>query len=414
MFQNVRPKQHTNYSRIKNIRDLEPIYDALRVPYRLPKGTYQTISNQSHVPISTLKKWRKKLLENDKINHVHGAPNVSHVLPKEIEDKIYEQIFKEKIENKIYCNKYTIKKKALDIAKDYPKFKAGHSWIIGFMKRYNLSLRSPHVRRRTAPNDTIVSKFLSDFDVALLQFDRKCIYNMDECAWRISNGHLKTITRKGSDEVVIFSQEELKTTITIIATINLSGDKLALCLIAHGKTEKCEKKYRTDKRLRRYIKKDKLVIFHSESGWATSNIMDKYLKFLAKQNDKNPSYLLFDLHSSHRDEQTKFHANFRNINLSYIPAGLTSFWQPLDRRIFGHLKKKCQEQFEILLAEKSLEDVDIIDALVILLDTWEKFPRTAIIGAWSHLVQEQDNDEYEYQNEEEEEKEIDMIEEASS
>lgn len=78
------------------------------------------------------------------------------------------------------------------------------------------------------------------------------------------------------------------------------------------------------------------------------------------------------------------------------------------------MKKKFQGQFEILLAEKSLEDVDIIDALVILLDTWEKFPRTAIIGAWSHLVQEQDNDEYEYQNEEEEEKEIDMIEEASS
>ena len=112
MFQNVRPKQHTSYSRIKNIRDLEPIYDALRVPYRLPKGTYQTISSQSHVPISTLKKWRKKLLENDKINHVHGGPNVSHVLPKEIENEIYEQIFKEKIENKIYCNKYTIKKKA--------------------------------------------------------------------------------------------------------------------------------------------------------------------------------------------------------------------------------------------------------------------------------------------------------------
>ena len=37
--------------------------------------------------------------------------------------------------------------------------------------------------------------------------------------------------------------------------------------------------------------------------------MDKYLKILSKQNDKNPIYLLFDLHSSNRDEHTKFHAN---------------------------------------------------------------------------------------------------------
>ena len=60
MFQNVKPKQHTNYRRIKNIRDLEPIYNVLRVPDRLPKGTYQMIRSQSHAPISTLKKWRKK------------------------------------------------------------------------------------------------------------------------------------------------------------------------------------------------------------------------------------------------------------------------------------------------------------------------------------------------------------------
>ena len=109
----------------------------------------------------------KKILENDKINHI-----VSWVIPKEIEDEIYEQIFKEKIENKVYCKKHTIKKGTLEIAKN---FRAGYSWIIGFMKRYNLSLRSPHFRKRTTPNDIIVAKYLSDFNMALLQFDRKCI-----------------------------------------------------------------------------------------------------------------------------------------------------------------------------------------------------------------------------------------------
>ena len=83
-----------------------------------------------------------------------------------------------------------------------------------------------------------------------------------------------------------------------------------------------------------------LLIFHSECEWATSNIIDKYLNFFAKQNDKNPIYLLFDLHSSHCGEQTKFHANYRNIILFYIPARLTALWQPRDRLIFGHLKKK--------------------------------------------------------------------------
>ena len=83
----------------------------------------------------------KKIKENVKINHVYGGLNISHVLPKEIEDEISEHFFKEKIENKTYCNKYIIKKRALEIAKNYLKFGAGHSWIISFIKMCTESLR---------------------------------------------------------------------------------------------------------------------------------------------------------------------------------------------------------------------------------------------------------------------------------
>ena len=112
-------------------------------------------------------------------------------------------------------------------------------------------------------------------------------------------------------------------------------------MIATGKTERCEEKYRNDKRLRKYLSKDSLLIMHSESGWATSELMRQYLKWLSRKIEKRNAYLLWELHSSHRDDEVKNYSTKKNIQLSYIPAGQTGEWQPLDRNIFGNLKKNA-------------------------------------------------------------------------
>ena len=146
---------------------------------------------------------------------------------------------------------------------------------------------------------------------------------MDESCWRIVNGKLITISRKGADEVIVSTRTDLKTTLTVIATINAKGEKLPIWIIAHGKTSRCEEKYLNDFGLRKYLKNKMLIISHSENGWATAQLMHEYLKWLSRKNQKKMSYLIWDLHSSHRDESVKDYAHKKNIGLSYIPAGQT-------------------------------------------------------------------------------------------
>ena len=172
-----------------------------------------------------------------------------------------------------------------------------------------------------------------------MQYEDSEIVNADETCWRIINGVLKTISLKGSDQVNVNINFDIKSSVTVMAACTLSGRKLPLMLIAKGKTKKCEDKYVKDPRLRKYINKS-LFIDHTPDGWSTNSFVLNYLKFLKKQMDQKPFYLIWDLHASHRHELVKAEANNLNINLSFIPAGQTDRWQPLDCSIFGIVKKQ--------------------------------------------------------------------------
>lgn len=389
-FQPLRPRQHTNYEKIKDKKGMESVLAVLRSPQRLEQGTIKRIHNETKIPLDTLKTWRKKLiLDPNATLFVHGAPGVAHVLDEDLERQIYEKIQNEYIFKKRYCPIIALQRIAKSVVGDLvPNFKANRTWAQYFMKRWGLSLRTPHVKRRTSPNDEIIAKFISDFEVALMQFPKNLIFNMDESSWRLVNGKLRTVSRRGSDEVVILSNSDLKETLTVIATINAIGEKLPIIIIAKGKTKKSEEKYRTDIRLRKYISNGELFIMHSPSGWATADLMREYLKFISRKIGKRNAYLLWDLHASHRDESVREYSAKRNIQLSYIPAGQTGEWQPLDRRIFGNLKNICHAEFQRLALIKTMEELDIVDAIVILLDAWHQISNQTIQHSWNHLIDE--------------------------
>ena len=384
------PRQHTNYDCLPKGRreNLEAILDLLKSTSKLENGTIKKIHEETKIPLGTIKTWRRKLLANPNATVIiHGARGISRILDKEIEDQIYKKIMSDYILQKRYCSLLAIQTISKQIIGDtIPNFKGSRTWAQGFLKRHGLSIRSPHVKRRSEYNDDIISKFVAEFDVALMQLPPKLILNMDESAWRIVNGRLRTVARKGDDDVTVLLKADPKETLTIIATINAEGEKFPIILIANGKTERCEEKFRNDKRLRKYISQGDLVIMHSKSGWATAELMKQYLKWLTGKIEKRNAYLLWDLHSSHRDEDVKKYSTKKNIQLSYIPAGQTGEWQPLDRKIFGNLKKQCHYEFEKLLINHSIDNYDIVDAIVILMEIWKKIPEETVKKSWNHLI----------------------------
>ena len=75
-------------------------------------------------------------------------------------------------------------------------------------------------------------------------------------------------------------------------------------------------------------------------------------------------------------------ASNNSIGLTYIPAGQTDEWQPLDRRVFGSLKRRSLEMANRKLAEG---DIDLFDAIAILVDAWNAIPEEEILQSWDHI-----------------------------
>ena len=248
-----------------------------------------------------------------------------------------------------------------------------------------MSYRVPHFRRRTKPNDDYVARFVEEFEVAKMQFPPSCIFNADETCWRIVNGKIKTLALKGSDEVNIQSNFDGKKCVTVMACCSADGKKLPLMVIASGKSAACEEKFRKDERLRHYINKS-LFIDHTERGWSTHEFAERYLKFISQQVGERQIFLMWDLHSSHRKDCVREYAKEHSIHLSFIPAGQTSYWQPLDRRLFGILKKKATAELAKTTYGSQMTEISIIDAVRALVRVWESLPEETIRGSWAHLT----------------------------
>ena len=119
----------------------------------------------------------------------------------ETEEEIASFFRENYIQKQRYCPAALVKGKIEQYVfeKHGEEFVAGRTYIKNFLKRHNLSLRTPHVRRRTAPDDKKVAEFLMDVECACEQFTDDFIYNVDETCWRLVNGRMKTLANRGQE-----------------------------------------------------------------------------------------------------------------------------------------------------------------------------------------------------------------------
>ena len=98
--------------------------------------------------------------------------------------------------------------------------------------------------------------------------------------------------------------------------------------------------------------------------------------------------MIWDVYSSHRSEKVIAKAADLNIELIYIPAGMTSLEEPLDVRIFGELKMKARAAFERFKVNKRSRDIEYHDSILILRDCWASISTENIEKAWAVLIHE--------------------------
>ena len=257
---------------------------------------------------------------------------------------------------------------------DIPSFTASRTWTFDFMKRNRFVYKRAHFKRRGTIQQDAVENYLTKLSHAIETYGISKVLNMDETQILLSNFSQSTIAKKGQQTVTINAKcTDLKAGSTYIGTIAMDPLKrFPLYCIAHGKTEVCERKYQNDEA--------RCQMYHSESGWCSVEVMENYLSWLSFLMDDQPFALVLDVYPTHREEDIKAFAKTMEIELIFVPANGTGQFQPLDRRIFGIVKKKLvATSFYDLNCERKDLYAEVHQRF---LRIWENISDDAIKSAW--------------------------------
>ena len=185
------------------------------------------------------------------------------------------------------------------------------------------------------------------------------------------------VAEKGCDSVkLIFSSSE-KQSVTAIGAITADGRKLPLWVIAKGRTQRC---------LKKFGEHPNIQFHHTESGWTTESVMMRFLDAIHQDAGGCPCCLVLDLYPSHRTEAVIKRAEELDIELIFVPAGLTSKLQPLDIRVFGELKSRARAEFQRIAVHTGSRDIELHSSINILIKCWERISPENIIKAWGVIL----------------------------
>lgn len=258
-------------------------------------------------------------------------------------------------------------------------FGASRTWVFRFMKKYDYCYRKFHYARRGDIKPQAIEHYLHQLSEAIQYYGREKVLNMDETQVLLNNSPSTTIAKKGQKDVAINkSYVDPKIGTTYIATISMDPQRrFPLYAIAKGKSEVCQRKYcNTDP--------TKCQMDNSESGWDTVEVMENYLNWLSEEMQYKKFALVLDVYTTHIAERIKTYAQDLGIELIYVPANGTGIYQPLDRSIFGIVKKKLSKKELQTSMIEAAETRKNLYAIVHgeVKKVWETISTAAINSAW--------------------------------
>ena len=374
-----RPGQH-DYARKK--KEIEWVFREEFPNWN--ERSYTKICNQVGASSSTVYYWKSKWTENNSWRPWDPANHGQHLrkFTDEEEEAIVDYIFDNYIVPGIPMTNETFRTvlehawydKYRD-AEEVPDFHFSDGFIDDFKRRHRLSTRKAHLARR--PKTTIEQqrKFVEAVKLVLDKVPKQYVLNCDETFWRSVPGDIRTWGVKGSDTIKISVEADEKEGVTVLACIGADCTKHPMWMIAEGKTTICH---------RQLGDPQGNFVTHSVSGWSTEVTFCEFLRWLRR--DRFPGgekvYLLLDLYSVHRKEKVRDCAKECNIQLIYIPGGMTDIYQPLDRRVFGVMKQHLRRLWRRMYLDDPFAVFNKKIAIELLVPCWEKVGPLTIEGAW--------------------------------
>jgi hypothetical protein len=376
-FKRIVKRPHRHYRR----SEIDPILNDLSHPI-LPRGAITRISKDTGIPKQTLSEWAHHRRDPTTPNWVlfeAGRP-LKRVLAPAVEASLADHIR----ENWINTGKGAVRQAVQTLAKtayaSLPvegmrcgRFAASASWLDAFMTRQGFSLRTPHPERRTPINEGYASHFLQRLNEARREYPLDHIFNFDETCWKRFLGPKRVLAEKGTEGVKLKSEKGEKESYTGYGCISAAGNKLPFWILAKGKTDLCHRKFKAP---------DDVIIRHTQNGWTNEAMMLEYVTWLSDQARGEPILLVLDVYPAHRTPKLQQRARELHVELLDVPAGETSQFQPLDRRIFGELKSRARRAFEHLTWRIGDRGATPEEAIAVLADAWRAISAENIRSAW--------------------------------
>lgn len=216
---------------------------------------------------------------------------------------------------------------------------AGPDWFTAFLKRHPaLSIRTPEatsLARATSFNKENVEQFFNNLEEVMKRhkFQAYEIWNMDETGITTVHKPNKVVARRGFKQVGSITSAERGTLVTLACAVSASGNSIPPFFIFPRVNFKDH-----------FLNNAPIGSRGSAnvSGWMKE---EHFLEFLqhfvshTKCTIQNPCLLLLDNHGSHLSIEGLDYAKRNGIVLLSFPPHCSHRMQPLDRTVFGPLKK---------------------------------------------------------------------------
>ena len=221
------------------------------------------------------------------------------------------------------------------------KVTVSESWWKSFQRRHkDLVLREPeglsHARMMGASND-ILENYFDLLEKTILEENLKdcpCqLFNLDESGFPLNPNPPKVISAKGEKHPSCVTGHD-KSQITVLSCVSAGGYAIPPLVIFDRKTLKPEL---TEGEV------PGTMYGLSDSGWMDSESWFDH-HFLVYAPPARPLLLLMDGHSSHFSPNFINKAAEEHVIVFCLPPNSTHRTQPLDKGVFGPLKRKWREE----------------------------------------------------------------------
>jgi hypothetical protein len=262
-----------------------------------------------------------------------------------------------------------------DEERHFERFCTSTTFLHEFQTRQGLSLRTPHKERRAELDESYAAYFLERLNRLSNDYRPDKVFNMDETCWRLFEASQKVLAEKGAETVKLRAPKSKKTSFSALGAISTSGQRLPLWVLAKGKTPRSERKFGAH---------PGFILQHTDSGWATENLISNCIEWLHCDIDQGyPAALILDIYPTYRTDLVFQTATANDVELLFVPAGSTGRFEPMDRRIFGDLKARARGGFGRRRWLSGRTDIGYDENVTVLARWWDAIPGKNVRKAWN-------------------------------